>query len=71
MPQVNGLSDALYEIENYKTSIGDDVNDAIYTLSNIHFEVNIETLEEDVNYIQSEVKNAIDTLHNALSILNT
>jgi len=68
MVQVNGLTDALTEVENFKDSAVSNINSAIDLLSDIDFTVNS---EEDVQYIESEVKSAIDNLKEALSTLET
>ncbi|WP_054767302.1 hypothetical protein [Lysinibacillus parviboronicapiens] len=68
MVQVNGLTDALSEVDNFKDSAVSEINSAIYLLSDIDFEVNS---EEDVQYIQSEVKSAIDSLKEALNTLES
>ncbi|TKI53076.1 hypothetical protein FC756_25905 [Lysinibacillus mangiferihumi] len=68
MVRVNGLSDALTEAENFRDSAVSEINSAIDTLSDIDFEVNT---EEDVQYIQSEIKSAIDSLKEALNTLES
>lgn len=68
MVQVNGLTDALSEVDNFKDSAVSDINTAIDLLSDIDFTVNS---EEDVQYIESEVKSAIDSLKEALNTLES
>ncbi|MDM5245729.1 hypothetical protein [Lysinibacillus sp. G4S2] len=68
MVQVNGLTDALTEVDNFKDSAVSEINHALDTLSDIDFTVNS---EEDVQYIESEVKSAMDALKEALSTLES